>query len=50
MTLLCRFGWHRWSLWGEPYEGIKRGFVFVAATKQQRRCQDCRVVESREVR
>ncbi len=41
----CRFGWHRWTLWGDPYRIGDRGPAI-----QQAHCGFCNKVKVRTVR
>lgn len=58
MTIRCRVGWHRWTLWTEPFEESWGRFAEATGVMlhqyvrvfQTRRCQDCRETEKREVR
>ena len=41
----CRFGWHRWTYWGEPYRIGDQGPAI-----QQAQCGFCNEVKIRNVR
>lgn len=53
MKLRCRFGWHNWQMWSEPYyPGLERAsqediacVVAYSSPLQTRRCQDCREMD-----
>lgn len=53
---MCPFEWHNWTTWNEPHEQVLikyPGNVFqgqYTATVQDRHCQNCRLVERREVK
>lgn len=53
VRLLCRLGWHRWSLWTEPekhnFVRVQYGNVIdLLITSQTRRCNDCRLSQIRQ--
>lgn len=62
MKFLCRVGWHNWSAFAEKYSEVwtKQNSAYDAAVTgiatinyqrhfQDRRCQDCRTIQKREV-
>lgn len=59
MKIACRFGWHNWSMWSDPFEekwsmvnrltGVKIDSSTNVKVFTSRRCQDCREYEKREI-
>lgn len=60
MKLSCRIGWHHWSAWSKKYVEIWHKFESTSGATiigsafdrifQDRRCQDCRTVEKKEIK
>ena len=41
--VLCRFGWHKWLIWGKAY---KESYYYV----QERHCDSCNKLDRRQTK